>query len=262
MVELEGRARESPDWGTGLRRGHHDALMSFATYERIQERRRGMSLAPARKDINKDFQLRGFVCCADCGQPMASCWSEGKLRHYPYHLCDTPDCPSKRKSIPRATIEDGAEKILHSLQSARKLLSLARVMFSDIWAMRLNTAQDDRDRILADLRDTEKQIETLLDRIVKATSATVAHAYEARIDKLERQRIQLSERVDSTVPNSGRLEGFIEHALTFLSNPCNIYENINFALKRRVLNLYFRSPFNSAGKRVIEHQKSRLLSRC
>jgi hypothetical protein len=50
---------------------------------------KGKAKAPARKDISEDFPPRGFVLCYDCGQPMTSCWSKGRPKHYPYCLCDT-----------------------------------------------------------------------------------------------------------------------------------------------------------------------------
>ena len=81
----------------------------------------GTAHAPARKDINEDFPLRGFVVCDDCGEPMTSCWSKGRQQHYPYYLCDTRGCASKRKSIRSADIEEGAEALLKSLQPARQL---------------------------------------------------------------------------------------------------------------------------------------------
>jgi site-specific DNA recombinase len=70
----------------------------------------------------------------------------------------------------------------------------------------------------------------------------VIQAYEARIEKLERQKIMLSEQAEQTVPPQGRFEEFIEHAMEFLASPCNIYEKGSFALKRTVLKLAFAEP--------------------
>ena len=67
-------------------------------------------------------------------------------------------------------------------------------------------------------------------------------AYEARIEKLERQKIRLTEQAGQTVPPQGRLEEFIEDALTFLANPWNHYERGSFHLKRTVLKLAFAEP--------------------
>ena len=48
--------------------------------------------------------------------------------------------------------------------------------------------------------------------IVEAKTASVVSEYEARIDKLERQKTVISERLDQAVPLRGRLEDCIELA--------------------------------------------------
>lgn len=53
---------EAPSWGVGLRKGHHEPLISFATHERILAQLKGTAQAPARKDINEDFPMRGACC--------------------------------------------------------------------------------------------------------------------------------------------------------------------------------------------------------
>ncbi|SEN97094.1 recombinase family protein, partial [Palleronia pelagia] len=233
---------EAPNWGVTLRKGHHEALISFSTYERIQARLKGTLNAPARKDINQDFPLRGFVLCDDCGEPMTSCWSKGRNQLYPYYLCDTPSCDSKRKSIRRADIEEGAEALLRSLQPAAQLFKLAKAIFTDIWEMRRADALGARKALEAQVIDTSKQIDNLLDRIMNSSSPSVIGAYEKRIEELEREKIRLAERAESAVPSEARLSEFIEPAMEFLASPWNIYKNGNFALKRTVLKLAFAEP--------------------
>lgn len=233
---------EAPNWGVSVRRGHHEPLISFAEYERIQARLKGTANAPARKDINEDFPLRGFVLCDDCCQPMTSCWSKGRTELYPYYLCDTPNCDSKRKSIRRADIEDGAESILRGLQPAAQLFKLARAIFTDIWEMRRADAVAARSTLETQLKDTSKQIDALVSRIMDASSPSVIGAYEKRIAELERETIRLAEKIEGVVPEQRHLTDFIEPALTFLSSPWNIYKNGSFALKRTVLKLAFAEP--------------------
>jgi hypothetical protein len=43
---------EAPNWGVCLRKEHHEPLIKFSTYERIQARLKSGANAPARKDIN------------------------------------------------------------------------------------------------------------------------------------------------------------------------------------------------------------------
>lgn len=46
-------------------------------------------------------------------------------------------------------------------------------------------AHNEKDALQRQLKDVDRQIESLLDRIVDATSASVVSAYEARIEKPE-----------------------------------------------------------------------------
>ncbi len=194
------------------------------------------------KDINKDFPLRGFVHCDDCGKPMTACWSKGCRRHYPYYLCDTRGCPSKRKSIPRSKIEGGFAEILRSLQPTHQFFELVRVMFKDAWDMRLKDAHTAKDAIAKQLKDVERQIEGLLDRVLDASNPSLVSAYESRITKLEREKILLTEKSEKIILPKGRFEEFIELSLSFLSISWNIYENSHLALKQTVLGLAFAKP--------------------
>ena len=58
---------QAKKWGVSLRRGHHEPLISFATYEKIQKNLEEGARGPARADFSEDFPLRGFVTCSECG---------------------------------------------------------------------------------------------------------------------------------------------------------------------------------------------------
>ena len=121
--------------------------------------------------------------------------------------------------------------------------------------MRLSEAHSARQTLAAQIRDIEGQIESLLDRIVEATNASVVQAYEARIEKLERHKIGLSEQAAQALPPPGRLEELIEHAMTFLAKPWNLYEKGSLAVKHTVLKLAFAAPLRysrSEGCRTAE----------
>ncbi|MCV9960288.1 recombinase family protein [Pararhizobium sp. BT-229] len=233
---------EAPKWGVSLRKGHHEAIISLETFYRIQERLNENARAPARKDISEDFPLRGFLLCDDCGQPMTSCWSKGRSKHYPYYLCDTRGCESSRKSIPREKIEGGFAEVLRSLQPTREFFNVAKTMLTDAWEMRFTEAHRDKEEVENQLRGVDKQIQRVLERIIETGNATVIKAYEEKIDKLEREKLLLAEKVSRIVPPKGKLEEFIEPALALLANPWNTYDNGNLVFKRAVLRLIFAEP--------------------
>lgn len=88
-------------------------------------------------------------------------------------------------------------------------------MFQASFNMRLTQAQREKEEIARQLGDAEKQIGTLLERIVEADNASVIKAYEGKIAKPEREKLLLSEEPARIVPPKGRLEELIEPALEF-----------------------------------------------
>ncbi|TAY77280.1 hypothetical protein ELH84_09495 [Rhizobium ruizarguesonis] len=198
--------------------------------------------AAVRKDINEDFPLRGFVLCDDCGHPMTAGWSKGRTKHYPYYLCDTRGCECCRKSVPRDKIEGGFAELLRSLQPTSELCGLAKTMFIDAWNMRDSEAIRHKSELENQLWGVEKQVQTLLERIIETGSNTVIKAYEGKIEKLERQKLLLEEKVDRISPPTRRLEDIIEPALALLSSPWNMYDNGSLPFKMAVLRLVFAQP--------------------
>jgi hypothetical protein len=144
--------------------------------------------------------------------------------------------------VPRAKLEDGFAEIIKTLQPAERLFDLAKAMLCDAWDMRLAAAGNEKSALQKQFTDVERQIGNLLDRVVDASSPSVVSAYETRIEKLEREKIVLAERVAKTVPPKGRLEDCIELALRFLANPWYIYENGDYVMRRTVLRLAFQTP--------------------
>ena len=247
---------EAPKWGVSVRDGQHEGLIDFATHQQIQDVLEGKKRRPAaRADINEDFPLRGFVACDCCGNAMTGAWSKGKYRHYAYYRCQTRACDNKGKSIPVAKMEEGFNSILQSMQPAKGLFELAKAMLRDAWNMRLALAVTEKEALQQQIKDVNRQLENMLDRIVEANSASVVSAYESRIEKLEREKLALNERIAKSVPPKGRLEDCIELSLKFLSSPWNIWKNGDFTMRQTVLRLAFAEPLRCSQNGVYETPK-------
>lgn len=231
---------EVPEWGVSLRQGKHEGLISFAAFQRIQQRLKGRAHAPARKDINADFPLRGALYCADCGGVLTSCWSKGRRAHYPYYLCiGNRACLSYGKSIKRAVIESEFEALLRGLQPSGVLFKTARSMFKKLWDHKAATA-DIRTRSLHDeLAKIEKQVEGFLDRIADTQTPSVITAYEKRIRKLEEDKIVVSEKIAQGGRPLKSFDESLRTALEFVGNPLKLWDSERFENKRMVLKLAF-----------------------
>ncbi len=230
-------------WNIHNHPGKHEPLISYETWCKAQEMMDGKAIAPARKDINADFPLRGFVLCGDCGKPYTACWSKSRTgKKHPYYLCIQKGCPSENKSVRRAYVEDAFEDTLKSLRPAHTLFELVREMFKDAWELHHGRAADRQEHLRRQALGLQDRIDRLLDRIVDAKNDSVVTAYEARIDQMEREKRLLQERLE----NSGRprraFEEMFELALDFLSNPWKIWDIGRLDLRQSVLRLAFSEP--------------------
>ena len=236
---------EYQNWGISLRKGQHEGLISYETFQRIQKRLKERAYAPARKNINADFPLRGFIACT-CGKPLTACWTKGRNAHYPYYYCQGKDCEHYGKSIKRAVLEGEFETLLRQLTPSAGLFKLASAMFKDLWDHRLDYAQTRQRSLESELIKKDRQVTALLDRIMDVQLPSVISAYEARIKNVEDEKIVIREKI----ANCGRpLKGYDETyrtAMGFLSNPYNLWASEHLSHKRAVLKLAFADKLTYA----------------
>lgn len=230
---------EKTDWGIPLTKGHHEPLISLETFERIQKRLNGPKKAPVRKDLKKDFPLRGFLQCSGCGYPLTANWSKGKSKSYPYYLCQRSTCPLKGKSYSRDDVESEFQQLLTSLQPKTGLFVAAKHMFSSLWEQRKEQTRKLQSSVTTDLRKTETDMEKTVQRIVECSDDNLVGVYEKHLVDLREKAVRLENKRENLTSRTGTFEDNFELAMGFLSKPYEIWENGNYTWKRIVLRLAF-----------------------
>ncbi len=235
-----------PDWDIHLHPGKHEALISFGTFTKIQERLAGKAKVPARADINHDFPLRGFVTCGCCSKPMTACWSKGRSGKYPYYLCDTKGCAVYRKSVRKEKIEAEFEALLMQLRPSEELYDLAMKMFKALWDNRLENRTQETSSLKLEATKVEQQIAKLVDRVVITDSPTLLMTYEDRIKNLEAKKIELQEKMAQCGRALPDFDKTYRTAFTFLANPYKTWASGRLEDRRTVLKLVFsdRLPYD------------------
>ena len=231
---------ELPSWNVPLREGRHEGLISFQTFQRIQKRLKEPARAPVKKNISADFPLRGFVLCGDCGHAMTSCWSKSKSgKRHPYYQCFNRECRSKRKSIRRADIEAAFESLVSQLQPSPGAIAIARKMFREIWEHRRASLKDAANAVRGQIAKLDGEINSFLDRIADASSATVISAYERRINLLEAKKLELQEKAAESARPIKPFEEAFQTPLKFLENPLKLWRSGDLAQRRLLLKMAF-----------------------
>ncbi len=182
-----------PKWNVALRKGHHEALISSATFQAIQDRLAEKRKNPKRRYINKDFPLRGFVLCAECKQTMTGAWTQGRAKKYPYYRCATKGCCKRNINIQKDDIEDRFEAMLKEIKPRKNLLEVVRIELSAMYhERRENVAailQKRNDRI----NEIKSDIDSYCALIKEASNATVRRTYEEKIEELDAEKIRLGD---------------------------------------------------------------------
>ncbi len=232
---------EVKKWDIPLTKGKHEGLISFETFEKIQERLNGKPKVAVRSDIDADFPLRGFVECANCGHPMTACWSKSKTgKKHPYYFCYNKSCDASPRSVRRADMEAQFEQVLATARPSATVVNMGQAMLKRAWNILRENEATRKQALKSSLQDTQKTIEKLLDQIVDAENANVIKAYEARINKLEREKLVLQEQLENIGQNRRPFGEMFELAMTFFANPQKLWHEGTLEHKRTVLKLAFR----------------------
>ena len=234
---------EFPKWDITLTKGQHEPLISYATYQVIQARLDERSVAPARKDISSDFPLRGFLICDACGHPLTACWAQSHTgQKHPYYLCQYRGCIEKGKSIRRDKLEDEFGARLKALVPARTTFELAESMFRIAWEERSCSVTSETTRLKSKGRQIDRDVESLLKKLVQTDRTSSMSAYENRIAELEREKAFIEGEVARIATPDHPFDEMFELSMRFLANPYEIWEKGDLNIKQTVLRLVFAQP--------------------
>ncbi|MDA1056921.1 MAG: zinc ribbon domain-containing protein [Proteobacteria bacterium] len=230
---------EYKEWGIPLQLSKHTPLISFETFNRVQDRLRLKAKAPVRKDIHLDFPLRGFVLCASCNKPLTACWSQGKYNKFPYYLCRSKGCPDCKKSVRKEVMEQHFEDILMELTPTLDLMMIIRETVKQIWKSKIVDYDQYIDGLRYELRETERKIEQFLDRIVSSDSETLIRAYETKITNLESQKTTIADKLRNLSRADVDFDTSFQTVFDFLGNPHKLWASGDINNQRLVLKLVF-----------------------
>ena len=90
-----------------------------------------------------------------------------------------------------------------------------------------------------ELSKLETQIDEKLDQIVECSSLTVQRAFERKVEKLERDKLLIEEKLSQKPGPKRGFEEMFELAMQFLANPWKLWASDRIEDKRTVLKLTF-----------------------
>lgn len=214
-------------------------LFTPETFILIQERLAGKVKSPYLKDINKDFPLRGFVACGECGKPLTASWSTGRKEKHPYYRCNNKNCSFGGKSIKKLELEGNFKNLLSATTPSDELLCLTKEIVKEVFNEKMKdyiVVQKDQK---SELKNLEIETAKLLKLIMDAKNERIRQIYEKRMLELEERKTKITNELNLqniNVPNFGTA---LEKVFDFVKNPSIYYEKGDLKIKKTVLNLVF-----------------------
>ena len=230
---------EAPKWNVPLLKGKHEPLISFETYQRIQEKLNKQSKTPARSASREDFPLRGYVSCAECNETMTAAWAKGRNTKYPYYYCFNKQCSQYRKSIRKERLETDFEHLLARLKPNPDVFAMMHNMLKEAWDEREASAKDKAKELKNEINLTQRKIDQIMERIIDYDSTSLMKIYEGQVKKLHENQITIKEKLANIGQSQADFDETFRTAMTFLSNPWNLWVSDDPTDLQLVLKLVF-----------------------
>jgi len=228
-------------WGISKRKGHHKAIISEMTYYRIQKKISRPERLPRETD-SLEFPLRRFVDCACCGKPMtgSSSKSSHSDKYYPHYTCNNKDCVANPKNITASKVEDDYLGLLSRIGVDDGLLPLAKETAMNLWQQKINGFSKGTENVQVEIEEVEGQINTYMDLVSTAKSASLRARYEEKIEALDQKIAELKGNLEKLEnKKEPNFEEALNLTLRLLGTPAETWKNADREQKIMVQKLIF-----------------------
>ncbi|OQB06397.1 MAG: hypothetical protein BWY19_00206 [bacterium ADurb.Bin212] len=225
-----------PLWGISRRKGHHKAIVSVQTFDKIQERLRRPERKPRETD-KLEFPLRRYVNCSVCGKKMTGSVNRGKSKYYAHYTCNNKECSARPKNISVQKLEDDYVKLLEEIGVEPEILKLGEIIALKTWEKKSKDVSITAEKREAEKKEMESKLDSYIDLVANARSDTIRNRYEEKIEELDQQIKRMeNELKNKKTPDIG---GALKLLLRFLGTPAETWKNSNRELKIALQNMIF-----------------------
>ena len=226
---------EYPKWNIARRKGHHEAIISLETYQKVQDKLGNRTFNRVIK--NEDFPLRGLIFCSKCKRPLTAGWTKGRSKKYPYYRCQ--HCYCLEKDVRREVIEGEFEKLLSKLNPKPEVIGLIEAVISDVWNRRKKDQSGTTEVIKKRRSILIKDRENLLDTLQKTNHEAVLRGVEDRLEKIDLQVKELDRQIRNQESFGESYGTATNLTLNLLKDPVFTWQNGGYNGKRLVTKLVF-----------------------
>ena len=229
---------EYPEWGVARRRGHHIAIITESTFNKIQNKIKRPERKPRETD-NLEFPLRRIVSCDICGKPMTGSCNRSKNanKYYPHYTCNNKACSASPKNITASKVENDYIQMLEEIKISKEVLEITKVVATRIWQQKVKNVSRTQSEKQITIDEIEAQIDEYIKIIPTTKSDSLRARYEMKIEGLDERIKELQKEIENKKePN---FDEALDLALKFIGTPAETWKKPDRKLRNLVHSLIF-----------------------
>lgn len=224
----------------------HKPLITVPTMEKILKRlgkHKNITNMKTNKywsNIN-EYPLRWILFCPACDKKMtgrASKSQTGDL-HY-YYWCNNNKCSMFKKTLRREKLHTELRNILLDITPSKNITQSTERIFKQIRnnkrSLREDSLHRDKDRVKA----IEKEMATLMDKILTINNPIFEKEAAKRYELLEEEKNQLIEKSGYDPLRDTEMLNLLQEAQAVITNPVSIWDIADHNMKKLLINLLFK----------------------
>jgi site-specific DNA recombinase len=227
---------EFGDWDVPRRRGHHKAIISVETFEKIQAKLVRPERKPRVTD-NVEFPLRRLVSCSVCGKNMTSGINKGKYKYYPHYTCNNKDCTANPKHIAPDKLESDYIKLLESIKAEPEFLKIGEIITQRKWDENVQSLNISYEVKEAKRKELEQMIKDYINLMPTTQSASLRARYQVKIEELDKEVSELNE--DPETKKLPDIQEALKLVFRFIGTPAETWRKASPEAKILLHNMIF-----------------------
>ena len=227
---------EFEDWDVPKRRGHHRAIISIETFEKIQAKLVRPERKPRVTD-NYEFPLRRLVVCSVCGKNMTSSINKGKYQYYPHYTCNNKDCSASPKNIAPDKLESDYVRLLESIMVEPEYLKMGEIITQRKWDYMVQNLDISYEVKEEKRKELEQMIRDYIDLMPTTQSESLRARYQIKIEELDKEVTVLNE--DPETKKLPDIREALKLVLRFIGTPAETWRKASPEAKILLHNMIF-----------------------
>jgi site-specific DNA recombinase len=216
--------------------GLHEPIIEEELFLRVQSILRGRKKNWANRILKTrdNLELRGFLKCKFCGNPLTGSKSKGRTHHYYYYHCNNNKCQERfRADYANRAFED----YLSTFQFSKEVIDLYEMILEDTYKQTRNKRASDYKELERQIEVFSKKLENIQDLIVDEKIST--EDYQSMKNRyLNNQKELISRLTEIKVDEKSSLN-HLRFGMSLLRNLTEYYSKADLPTKRSIIGSIF-----------------------